>query len=286
MARLLVTGSINRDRTFRLDAALPACRLTATDMGHSLGGAAAITGMALAHLGHRVTIAAGCGQGPAGDALLAELAAGGVDVSCVARPDAPPAEPLILIEPSGERTIIHHMPGQSAMVDFAAFAAEDWDGIYAAAPAPGLARLCAQMAGRCPVLGQWYPGTPPHPAEVLVTSSAAAAGRPQRLADVPGDRLDWLVVTEGARGAHAEARDGSILRYPAAPAATVVDTTGAGDVYAAGLLHGMVAGWPMRPTLELAARLAARQVETAGPTPPETLAEILRAFSPETDPCA
>lgn len=285
MARLLVTGSINRDRTLRLHAALPACRLTATDMGHALGGAAAITGLALARAGHRVTIASACGQGAAGDSMLAELAAAGIDISRVARPQAAPAEPLILIEPSGERTIIHHMPGQSGMVDFDAFASDNWDGIYAAAPAEGLARLCARMAARCPVLGQWYPGTPPHPAHVLVTSAAAAGDRPQRLADIPGERPGWLVVTEGARGARAEARDGTVLECPAMPVASVVDTTGAGDVYAAGLMHGMVANWPLAKSMALAARLAARQVETAGPTPPASLGAIVTAFNPEKIPC-
>jgi sugar/nucleoside kinase (ribokinase family) len=285
MARLLVTGSINRDRTLRLDAGLPACRVTARDMGHALGGAAAITGLALAQAGHHVTIASACGRGEAGDAILAELAAAGIDVSRVARPDAPPAEPLILIEPSGERTIIHHMQGQSAMVDFDAFAGEDWDGVYAATPAEGLRQLCARMAGRCPVLGQWYPGTIPHPADIVVTSAAAAGDQPQRLADIPGDRPRWLVVTKGGMGARAEARDGAVLHRPAAPAAAVVDATGAGDVYAAGLLHGMVSGWQLAPSMALAARMSARQVETAGPTPPLTLGAIIAAFNPEKVPC-
>ncbi|MHB1104525.1 MAG: carbohydrate kinase family protein [Devosia sp.] len=285
MARILVTGNINRDRTIRLQGALPGCRIVGHDTGHSLGGAAANTGMALARGGHHVVIASGLGHGPAGDAMLAELVAAGVDVSCVARLDVAPAEPLILIEPSGERTIIHLVPTQGAEVDFDALQG-DWDAIYAAMPVPGVARLCARYQGRCPILGQWYPGTPAPPSDILVTS-ASASTTPQRLADLTPPP-EWLIVTEGAAGARAEARDGRLIRRPAVPATEVRDTTGAGDVYAAGILHGMVAGWPLARAMDLAAALAARQVKTEGPTPPEALSKIYRQWSePDgTDPRA
>lgn len=280
MARILVTGSINRDRTLRLDGPLPACRVTARDMGFSLGGAASNTALALACAGHEVVIASACGAGPSGDAMLAQLAAGGVDVSRVARPVAPPAEPLILIEPGGERTIIHHMPGQGAMVDFADFANEDWDGIYAAMPAPGLSELCARHLQRAAILGQWYPATHAPPADVLVTSAAARPGAPQRLTDLEAPLPGWLVTTLGAEGARAVAANGATITLPAWPARPV-DTTGAGDVYAAGLLHGMVAGWPIPAAMTLAAQLAAHHVETPGPTPSPSLSKIFSTFNPE-----
>lgn len=280
MARILVTGSINRDRTLRLSAPLPACRVMAQDMGHSLGGAASNTALALAHLGHAVVIASACGQGAAGDAMLAELAAGGVDVSRVARPPEPPAEPLILIDPSGERTIIHHMAGQGALVDYAAFDDGPWDGIYAAAPAPGMRRLCAAHLGRAAVLGQWYPGTPAPPADILLTSASASPDAPQRLSDLSAPLPRWLVTTRGADGVRAEAPDGDTIALPAHPV-RATDTTGAGDVFAAGLLHGMVAGWPLRTALALATRMAALQVETPGPTPPAALRDIFTEFTRE-----
>ncbi|MDZ4136408.1 MAG: carbohydrate kinase family protein, partial [Paracoccaceae bacterium] len=118
MARVLVTGNINRDRTIRLEAPLPGCRIRGYDMGYALGGAAANTGLALARGGHEVVIASGLGQGPEGDDMLALLRAAGVDVSHVQRLNSPPAEPLILIEPSGERTIIHLAPTQGDTADF------------------------------------------------------------------------------------------------------------------------------------------------------------------------
>lgn len=281
MARILVTGNINRDHTIRLDAALPGCRIGGRDMGYSTGGAAANTGLALARGGHQVVIAAALGSGAVGDEMLAELQAAGIDVSNVIRLDAPPAEPLILIEPSGERTIIHLSQTQGGHAAFDDIIG-DFDAIYAAMPVAGVARLCRRYLGRCPVLGQWYPGTAAPPADILLTSASAALV-PQRLGDL-AEPPDWLVITEGAAGARAEARDGRLICHPAAPVRVVRDTTGSGDVYAAGLLHAMVTGLSLERAMALGALLAARQVEVDGPTPPESLSEIYAAWSNASGP--
>jgi sugar/nucleoside kinase (ribokinase family) len=275
--RILVTGSLNLDHTIRLHSALPACRVQAQDMGRTLGGAAANTGLALARGGHEVWVAAGLGEGAQGDRMLAELQAAGIRTDLVARLPEPPCEPLILIEPSGERTIIHRQPGQSDAVDFAALP-RDWDAIYAASPAPALNQLCASLRGQCVTVGQWYPGHPAPPADLLVTSeSAAATNAPQRLSDL-SDPPDWLVVTLGAKGARAEGRCGRALHQPAV-AVQAIDTTGAGDVFAASLIHGQLAGWPLERSLAFAAALSAQQVAGPGPTPPNSLSNIYADWS-------
>ena len=58
--------------------------------------------------------------------------------------------------------------------------------------------------------------------------------------------------------------DGESLERVAARAATVVDTTGAGDAFAAGLLAARVAGAPPRAALAAGAALAAEAVARAG----------------------
>lgn len=64
-----------------------------------------------------------------------------------------------------------------------------------------------------------------------------------------GDRLhqvaDLWVVTYGEDGSEIRCRDGGPIEIPAARAAEVVDPTGAGDAYRAGLVAGLLRGAPL-----------------------------------------
>jgi adenosine kinase len=64
------------------------------------------------------------------------------------------------------------------------------------------------------------------------------------LADIAA-RLDALVITRGDQGSEIHA-GGERHEIPAVPAAAVVDPTGCGDAYRAGLLYGIANGfdWP------------------------------------------
>ena len=46
------------------------------------------------------------------------------------------------------------------------------------------------------------------------------------------------------------------------------DSTGAGDVFAAGLVHGLARGWPMRRVLETAVAWGSASVQYEGTVPP------------------
>jgi ribokinase len=69
-------------------------------------------------------------------------------------------------------------------------------------------------------------------------------------------------VTLGARG-YVAIEDGRLLRGDAYPA-DVVDTTGCGDVFHAGLSYGLVAGWSTETTLDFAAWAASRVATRLG----------------------
>jgi ribokinase len=87
-----------------------------------------------------------------------------------------------------------------------------------------------------------------------------AAGR------VLARRVPEVVVTLGDRGAlWTDGRD--VRRAAAAPPAAVVDTTGAGDAFAGGLLAARVAGADPEAALAAGCRLAARAVRTPGARP-------------------
>ena len=74
-----------------------------------------------------------------------------------------------------------------------------------------------------------------------------------------GERLRLVVITDGSRGAVAYGNATSCA--VAAQPAQQVDATGAGDAFAAGLLHGLLEGWELRAAMELDAAWGAATVE-------------------------
>lgn len=95
------------------------------------------------------------------------------------------------------------------------------------------------------------------------------------------DALDHLsckvasvVVTRGAAGAVAVA-DGARAGVAAAPVAQVVDTTGAGDLFAAGFLAAHARGAPLERCLRGGALAAAEIISHFGARPEADLRELL-----------
>ncbi len=76
-------------------------------------------------------------------------------------------------------------------------------------------------------------------------------------------RVDALVVTLGAGGAVIHA-GGTECRIPAVPPERVVDPTGCGDAYRAGLLYGYAHGWDWERTGRLAAILGSLKIASPG----------------------
>ena len=91
-------------------------------------------------------------------------------------------------------------------------------------------------------------------------------------------KVPTLVVTRGAEGAHAM-KAGEHAHVPAEPIARVVDTTGAGDLFAAGFLSGHVKGRPLAECLKLGAICAAEIISHYGARPEADLAELTRAIA-------
>jgi adenosine kinase len=76
-------------------------------------------------------------------------------------------------------------------------------------------------------------------------------------------RVDALVITRGAEGSVVVA-GGRQLEIPPARAAAVVDPTGCGDAYRAGLLLGLMAGADWETTARLASVMGARKIASHG----------------------
>jgi len=85
----------------------------------------------------------------------------------------------------------------------------------------------------------------------------------ERLAERLIRRGGALVVTLGAHGSRIYHGDG-MLKIPAVHPRAVVDPTGCGDAYRAGLLYGLVHGWDWLRTGRLASLLGAVKVASRG----------------------
>jgi adenosine kinase len=72
-----------------------------------------------------------------------------------------------------------------------------------------------------------------------------------------------LVVTHGGEGSTVYTADGK-LQIPPAPARSVVDPTGCGDAYRAGLLHGLMHGLPWEKTGRIASVMGSLKIESRG----------------------
>ena len=101
------------------------------------------------------------------------------------------------------------------------------------------------------------------------------------------------VITRGAEGSVIYENGQEILQIPVAPISGVVDPTGAGDAYLAGLAVGIARDLPLEITGRVAALAAAYAVEHSGPqehyyTPDEFAERYTSAFgsSPEIEALA
>jgi adenosine kinase len=82
------------------------------------------------------------------------------------------------------------------------------------------------------------------------------------LADI-ASRLDALIITRGDKGSDIHA-GGERHDIPAVPAAAVVDPTGCGDAYRAGLLYGITNGFDWPTTGRLASLLGSIKIAHQG----------------------
>jgi 1-phosphofructokinase len=94
---------------------------------------------------------------------------------------------------------------------------------------------------------------------VELADAQALAGEAVRL---QGEGVSHVVVSQGAEGVCWFAPDAALQACP--PKVRVVSTVGAGDSLLAGMLHGLLEGWPAERTLAHATAIAAQAVGQVG----------------------
>ncbi len=96
------------------------------------------------------------------------------------------------------------------------------------------------------------------------------------------ERVEALIVTQGAKGSVIHTR-GQRIEIPCVEADAVLDPTGCGDAYRAGLMYGMAQGWDWEQSGRLASvmgsiKIASRGGQNHKPTRAEIEARYLKAF--------
>ncbi|MCG8443469.1 MAG: PfkB family carbohydrate kinase [Caulobacterales bacterium] len=249
-----------------------------------------------------MSVLATLGDDAAADQVAAAAIDAGLDLALTARRSRPTTPTLVFLLPSGERTIVTVAPaanveGLAAVIAEAEADALDPvrieaaralapDAVYVSGSAPVTATFAPLATGLSVAQWPWGgpAGVPALGANILLVSRddlpAEASADPFAAgAAMSDDRLAWVVVTEGAGGARAY--DGArMLHAPAHPAA-IVDGTGAGDAFAAGLIHAMLSGAEMTDALDHACAWGALAVEAASSIPPRAAGEWAKArFAP------
>ena len=223
------------------------------------GGSAANTAAWAAHLGAPVALVCRIGDDDRGRAATAALP--GVAVHAAVDRERPTGTCVVLVEPGGERTMLPD-PGANDgplpeiplgrhlhVVGYALLR----DGPRASALAAiERARAAGMTVSVDPSSWALIRAGAIPPVDLLLPN--------EREADVLGPGAE-MVVKLGAGGA----RWGDV-HVPAEPV-EVVDTTGAGDAFAAGFLSARLAGAGRREALSAGCRVAAQAVASVGARP-------------------
>jgi ribokinase len=241
-------------------------------IGVGVGGAANTASVAAA-LGLSVELIYPAGGGLTDAAVASALGQAGIRAAPISGPD------------DGAVTLVYSRPG----ADRGFLSAASYEALQADLPLPGrgwihvpglseaealaepLARARAAGA-KVSVSAGWTPealarlGQSATPTWDLLILNEDEARYALGQGDLPG-RLTRaarsVVITRGQRGAQAWL-DGGVWSVAAEPAAPVIDTTGAGDAFAAGLLAGLARDLGPEASLRLGHRAAARQLAVRG----------------------
>lgn len=89
------------------------------------------------------------------------------------------------------------------------------------------------------------------------------------------EHCELAALTRSEKGSVIVSKTGEPIIVPAAPVAQVVDTTGAGDMYAAGFLFGHARGFPLAECGYLGSLAAAEVISHVGARPQSDLAALV-----------
>jgi sugar/nucleoside kinase (ribokinase family) len=267
------------------------------------GGSAANTIVGVASLGGRAAFIGKVADDELGHIFAHDIRAAGVAFDTPpAKGGAPTARSLILVTPDGERTMNTFL-GVSPELDNGAIKAETIAAgriVYlegylfdrdAAKAAFREAAAIAAKAGRQVALTlsdgfcvdrhrDEFRSLIKSQVDILfaneseITSLYQTASFDDAARQAAAD-VKLAVLTRSAKGAVIHS-DGKTIAVPAVPVPKVVDTTGAGDLYAAGFLYGHATGKDLETCGKLGSLAAAEIISHVGARPEQALSELAR----------
>jgi sugar/nucleoside kinase (ribokinase family) len=289
VSRIVVLGDVMVDVLTRLSAPLaPGSDAPAVIRFHG-GGSAANTAAWLAEAGAEPVLVGRVGDDERGRGALKDLQAAGVETALAVDHDRPTGACVVLVGPDGERTMAPDAGANDALTD-----SDLADELLASAEHLHVAGYALLRPGSRSAARAAISRALSHGMSVSVDPSSAAllspdfldhaegAGLllpnveearmlsgeadPERAARALATRFDEVVVTLGADGAlWTDGRE--MVRSEVMPVEATVDSTGAGDAFAAGLLTARLDGAAPAKALEAGARLAAKAVARPGGRP-------------------
>jgi sugar/nucleoside kinase (ribokinase family) len=266
------------------------------------GGSAANTAAGVASLGGAVAFIGKVRDDALGEIFIHDLRSTGVVYSTPPGTSGPPtARCLILITPDAERTMSTYLGTASEL------SAADVDpllvglarityvegylvGLPSAEGALAAAVKAAHAAGRKVALTLSDPlwvGIQRDAFKALLPEVDILLGNETEALELTGESslgdavgvltksVPVVCLTQGAKGAIAS--DGQTVSVAAEPVGKVVDTTGAGDLFAAGFLLGLARERPLQGCLQLGALAAAEVISHIGARPQVSLAGLAAA---------
>jgi sugar/nucleoside kinase (ribokinase family) len=258
-----------------------------------IGGSAAITAVAAARLGLRVGLAAAVGADAAGEFMLAQLAAEGVDTAAVVVRAGLATGMTVALSRGTDRAIltalgaIPTLTARDVPADLLARTRHVHVSSYfllEQSLGPGLAELLAtarSLEAATSLDTNWDPAGRwggeqlravlaatdlllPNEAEARHIAGTASAGEAIAALAAAGPRV---VVKLGADGAMCH--DGALsyrISPPAGADGQVVDATGAGDCFNAGLIAGLLRGLDLPSAARLGCAVGTASTRAAGGT--------------------
>jgi ribokinase len=273
MTRVCVVGSVNMDMGFDVDTLPhPGETVLAASFRSTPGGKGANQAVAAARAGAQVQFVGAVGDDPAAAPLREHLASNGVGTDGLATLPGPSGSAVVLVDSAGENIIVV-APGTNRHLTLDSAALRE------------LAADCDVLLLQLeiPVATATAAAREAHSAgATVIVNASPSGGDPGELADLAKvtdvvvvnetEAAQWVwpvphrVITRGAHGA-TYAGNGEEFTV-ASPAVAVVDTSGAGDVFAGVLAAGWANGHDQALRRACAAGALATLVPGAGDCAP------------------